>query len=74
MAVGVPVAATKIPATKYVLEDGKKGLLADDNSIEGIAQLITKSYTEKLKPANFDATIYNEKAIEMFYNIIENED
>lgn len=71
MAVGVPVAATNIPATQYVLKYGEYGLLAKENSVEGIASMLENAYVNKLSPANFDAIKYNERAIQMFYSEIE---
>jgi len=71
MAVGLPVAATDIPATRYVLDDGKLGLLAEDNSIAGLEYMLKKAYETNLTSANFDAYKYNEKAVEMFYKEIE---
>lgn len=71
MAVGLPVAATDIPATRYVLDNGNLGLLAKDNSISGIESMLEKAYETDLSAANFNAYEYNKKAVEMFYQEIE---
>ncbi|WP_095006834.1 CDP-glycerol glycerophosphotransferase family protein [Enterococcus canintestini] len=68
MALHVPVATTRIPATEYVLDGGRNGLLAKDNSVEGIAEMITTAYKTHVKPAVFDPVSYNEEVMKMFYS------
>ncbi|OJG16787.1 glycosyl transferase [Enterococcus canintestini] len=68
MALQVPVATTRIPATEYVLDNGKRGLLAKNNTIEGIAEMITTAYKTHVKPAVFDPVSYNEEVMKMFYS------
>ena len=73
MSINLPVATTDIPATKFVLQNGKLGKIAEENSINGITNLLKNAYFEKISPANFDPYKYNEEAIRMFYNKIEGE-
>ncbi|MBO0448868.1 CDP-glycerol glycerophosphotransferase family protein [Enterococcus sp. MJM12] len=68
MALQVPVATTRIPATEYVLDSGRKGLLAKDNSIEGIAEMIVLAYKTHIQAAEFDPIVYNQEAMKMFYS------
>lgn len=70
MAVGLPVASTDIPATRYVLDNGNLGILAEDNSVAGIASMLENAYNSKSLLPNFDAYEYNKKAMAMFYNEI----
>lgn len=67
MAVGLPVASTDIPATRYVLDNGKLGILAEDNSVPGIERMIEKAYKSDLRSSEFDAYEYNKEAMAMFY-------
>jgi CDP-glycerol glycerophosphotransferase (TagB/SpsB family)/glycosyltransferase involved in cell wall biosynthesis len=71
MALGVPVGATNIPATQFVLQEGKLGILAKSNNIEGIQNMLFKAYNDKIRPAEFDVEEYNNKAVQMFYKQIE---
>ncbi|MDT2679008.1 CDP-glycerol glycerophosphotransferase family protein [Enterococcus gallinarum] len=71
MALGVPVGATNIPATQFVLQNGRLGILAQSNNVEGIENMLIKAYNEKVQPATFNAQEYNKNAIKMFYKQIE---
>ena len=51
-----------------MLDNGKRGLLAKNNTIEGIAEMITTAYKTHVKPAVFDPVSYNEEVMKMFYS------
>ena len=70
LSLGIPVCSTNIPASKYVLSDGKYGILSDSNDIDGIEGMLFESYSHKQNFKEFDAIKYNIEAVNMFYEKI----
>ena len=66
----ITVCSTNIPASKYVLSDGKYGILSDSNDIDGIEGMLFESYSHKQNFKEFDAIKYNIEAVNMFYEKI----
>ncbi len=70
MTVGINILASNIPANDYVLENGKYGMLTD-NDIETLENSIQKfidgNYPEY---ETFNPNLYNKEAIKQFYNLL----
>lgn len=67
------IIATDIVANRYVLENGKYGILVD-NSVEGIKDGFDKFVKNGKKSHSeiFDYETYNKKAMDSFYKAIQN--
>ncbi|WP_422123883.1 CDP-glycerol glycerophosphotransferase family protein [Planococcus sp. X10-3] len=63
-----PILATDIPGNRSILEDGYGEIV--ENSIEGLVMGMEKMLTEQPAYRVFDYKIYNEEAMEMFYQTI----
>mgnify|MGYP001091629837 CR=1 FL=1 len=71
LTLGLNIIATDIVANRYVLEEGKYGMLVED-SVEGLAKgmFTFKEQGCKTHDASFDYIGYNEKAMESFYRVL----
>lgn len=71
LTLGMDTMATDITSNRYVLEDGKYGLLIPNTSSKAIANSISQYYTEKPTFAHFDYELYNQKAMQNFYDKLQ---
>lgn len=71
MTVGINILASDIPANKYVLENGKYGMLTN-NDVESLRYSIQK-FIDNQTPEyeEFNPDLYNEEAINQFYNLLK---
>jgi len=71
LTLGMNIIATEIVANRFVLEDGKFGILVED-SVEGLMEGLNRfaSNGNKSHEAIFDAKTYNKKAMETFYKAL----
>ena len=70
LTLGMICLSTDIPACRKVLGDGKYGFLTKSNDAKGVAEGLKQVIEENEKFSTFNAYVYNEKALEQFYNII----
>ena len=71
LTLGMQTIASDIPSNRFVLEDGKYGLLIDGTDAEDIAETLYDylSHDYEFKP--FDYVEYNKEAIQNFYDEIK---
>lgn len=69
MTLGVPIAATRIPASVSTLEEGKHGLLVD-LSVEGLEHAIQALSEGHILPAEFDSVTYCEQSVQEFLMLV----
>lgn len=70
LTLGRQTIATDIIANRYVLEDGKYGILID-NSEEGLYEGMQSIIEDNLNQSSFDAEKYNKEAMENFYEKLD---
>lgn len=72
MTLGLNIIATDIIANRTVLENGRYGLLVK-NSVEGLKNGMLQVAANEKEPLGdkFDYKIYNQEAMQTFYNIIK---
>lgn len=70
MTLGMGIISTDIPSCRYVLEDGKFGLLAQTNDAAGIANSMDEILAGKTSFATFEAEAYNQESIDSFCSYI----
>lgn len=71
LTIGINIMASKIPANEYVLDYGKYGMLSQNNIdslYTGIDEFINNDIPNY---ADFDAELYNQEAINQFYNLLK---
>lgn len=71
LTIGINIMASKIPANEYVLDYGKYGMLSQNNIdslYKGIDEFINNDIPNY---ADFDAELYNQEAINQFYNLLK---
>ncbi|RIN66894.1 glycosyltransferase, partial [Staphylococcus simulans] len=71
LTLGVNVIASNIPANRYVLQEGKYGMLTE-NTPEQVAASIVRFMDNKIPEfEKFDSEAYNKIAISQFYKLIK---
>ncbi|EZX16744.1 hypothetical protein V070_02423 [Staphylococcus aureus C0673] len=71
MTVGINILASRIPANEYVLDYGKYGMLTE-NDVDSLANCIQKFIINDIPEFEiFDAELYNQNAINQFYNLLK---
>lgn len=70
LTLGMNTIASDIPSNRYVLENGKYGMLIDGTEATEIAETIQKYLTQEHHFAYFDYEQYNQNAIQNFYDEI----
>lgn len=71
MTVGINILASRIPANEYVLDYGKYGMLTE-NDVDSLANSIQKFLVNDIpKFETFDSELYNQNAINQFYNLLK---
>lgn len=71
MTVGINILASDIPANEYVLENGRYGMLTD-NDVESLEISIQKFIDGKSPEYDkFNPDLYNKEAIKQFHNLLE---
>lgn len=71
MTVGINILASRIPANEYVLDYGKYGMLTE-NDADSLANCIQKFLINDIpKFESFDPELYNQNAINDFYNLLK---
>ena len=67
LTLGMDTIATDIPSNRYVLENGKYGLMIPNTSPEAIKDSIKDYFVGNHQFAHFDYEEYNQQAIDNFY-------
>ncbi|WP_144460668.1 glycosyltransferase [Siminovitchia fortis] len=70
LTLGLPTIATDIIANRYVLEDGKYGVLVE-NSVDGIYRGMLSVVDQKVKQVSFNPEEYNKEAMASFYKTLD---
>lgn len=69
MTLGIPIAATDIPASISVLRSGERGMIVPQ-TVEGVADGILALSSGEVAPAVFDAEAYKRESAEAFLDIV----
>lgn len=67
MTLGMKIVSTDIPACRTVLENGKYGILTENNTPEGLAKGMEEVSNSTVKFKKFDPYDYNKMAVKQFY-------